>query len=183
MGLQPIPDCDTAGSAKAIAEMGDTTTGAIASIRAGKLYGLQIIQENLEDTGNNYTRFLVIQKTPVTVQTPSVLSGENWLNRRFLNNTLSTTNADMTHHSNISKTSIVFGFNGANSFTFIIYSFYVSARCRGWNRAGAHASARPHSHGYRPSRNGWTDCIQKTENLGRNKMHPRHRHQFHRQGI
>jgi len=51
---------DTAGSAKIIAAGGDPANLAIASKRAGQLYGLEILQENLADEEWNITRFFCI---------------------------------------------------------------------------------------------------------------------------
>ena len=51
---------DTAGSAKMIAAEGDSAKLAIASKRAGELYGLQILKENLADEEWNITRFFCI---------------------------------------------------------------------------------------------------------------------------
>lgn len=51
---------DTAGSAKIIAAGADRTKLAIASKRAGELYGLEILQENLADEEWNITRFFCI---------------------------------------------------------------------------------------------------------------------------
>jgi prephenate dehydratase len=51
---------DTAGSAKMIAAEKDPTKLAIASKRAGELYGLEILQENLADEEWNITRFFCI---------------------------------------------------------------------------------------------------------------------------
>ncbi|MEE9904630.1 MAG: prephenate dehydratase [Chlorobium sp.] len=51
---------DTAGSAKMIAAEGDPSKLAIASKRAGELYGLEILQENLADEEWNITRFFCI---------------------------------------------------------------------------------------------------------------------------
>jgi len=51
---------DTAGSAKMIAAEGDRSKLAIASKRAGELYGLEILQENLADEEWNITRFFCI---------------------------------------------------------------------------------------------------------------------------
>jgi len=51
---------DTAGSAKMIAAEKDPGKLAIASKRAGELYGLEILQENLADEEWNITRFFCI---------------------------------------------------------------------------------------------------------------------------
>ena len=51
---------DTAGSAKMIASEQDPTKLAIASQRAGELYGLEILQQNLADEEWNITRFFCI---------------------------------------------------------------------------------------------------------------------------
>jgi prephenate dehydratase len=51
---------DTAGSAKIIAADKDPSKLAIASKRAGELYGLEILQENLADEEWNITRFFCI---------------------------------------------------------------------------------------------------------------------------
>ena len=39
---------------------GDATLGAVSSKLAGEIYGLQVVAANIEDQGNNITRFLVI---------------------------------------------------------------------------------------------------------------------------
>src|SRR3972149_792683 len=50
----------TALAAQMAAE--DSSTAAIASIAAASLYDLRVIEKNIEDNSNNYTRFLVIGK-------------------------------------------------------------------------------------------------------------------------
>jgi len=57
-----IPTYDTAGSAKRIKEEGLKGSAAIASKRAAKIYGLEILAEGIETNPNNYTRFFVISK-------------------------------------------------------------------------------------------------------------------------
>jgi prephenate dehydratase len=54
---------DTAGSVKMLKESGERTTAAIASHRAAEIYGMQILEEGIEDNVENYTRFLAISKT------------------------------------------------------------------------------------------------------------------------
>ena len=62
LGLKPIVAADTAGSARDIAERGDKTVAAIASRLAAKIYGLDILQENVEDHAHSTTRFVVLSR-------------------------------------------------------------------------------------------------------------------------
>jgi prephenate dehydratase len=62
LGLQPIRSFDTAGAAQAVAEAGDRSRAAVASRTAGGLYGLDVLAENIEDRGDNRTRFLVLAR-------------------------------------------------------------------------------------------------------------------------
>ncbi|WP_315918539.1 prephenate dehydratase [Mesorhizobium sp. SP-1A] len=69
-GWKPIVAGDTAGAAKLVAEEGDRTMAALAPELAASLYGLDIIEENVEDTEDNITRFVVLSK------------GKDWAERR-----------------------------------------------------------------------------------------------------
>lgn len=60
--LQAVPTYDTAGSVKLIKAMRSRRVAAIASRRAAQLYSMQVISEGIEDSGVNYTRFLVLGK-------------------------------------------------------------------------------------------------------------------------
>ena len=60
--LDVIIMADTAGSAKFISEYGTTEDSAIASTLAADIYGLDIIDTNIQDTKNNTTRFLIMSK-------------------------------------------------------------------------------------------------------------------------
>ena len=62
LGLKPIVAADTAGSARDIAERGDKTVAAIASRLAAKIYGLDILAEDVEDEANSTTRFIVLSR-------------------------------------------------------------------------------------------------------------------------
>ncbi|HEY3102009.1 MAG TPA: prephenate dehydratase [Pyrinomonadaceae bacterium] len=54
---------DTAGSVARILERGDPTRAAIAGRRAAEKYGGVILREHLEDSSENYTRFLLLSTT------------------------------------------------------------------------------------------------------------------------
>jgi prephenate dehydratase len=59
-GIKAEQVYDTAGSVKMLKESGEQDTAAIASRRAAELYGMQILEEGIEDNPENYTRFLAI---------------------------------------------------------------------------------------------------------------------------
>jgi prephenate dehydratase/chorismate mutase len=52
---------DTAGSVARVVAEGDPTRGAIAGKRAAEQYGGVILREHLEDSSENYTRFLLLK--------------------------------------------------------------------------------------------------------------------------
>lgn len=58
--LKMVEDEDTAGSAKNIATNGTMGVAAICHADAAKLYGLEILENHIEDNPHNYTRFLVM---------------------------------------------------------------------------------------------------------------------------
>ena len=57
---------DTAGGAKLVAEQRLKNAGALASRRAAEVFGLQVIQEAVQDYEFNITRFFVIGGAPAT---------------------------------------------------------------------------------------------------------------------
>jgi len=59
---------NTAKSAEFVAQTNDKTKGAICSKLASDLFGLSIIKENIQDSGNdNMTIFIVIAKKPIEI--------------------------------------------------------------------------------------------------------------------
>lgn len=55
-----IPFHNTAISAKYISELNDKSKAAIASLRAAKIYGLDVIQKEINDKDNNHTKFIIV---------------------------------------------------------------------------------------------------------------------------
>lgn len=58
--MKLVEDEDTAGSAKWIAENNLEGTAAICHADAAALYGLKVLDNNIEDNKHNFTRFLVL---------------------------------------------------------------------------------------------------------------------------
>ena len=54
---------DTAGSVKQLVELRDHHAAAIASAAAAEYYGAQILQADIEDNPENYTRFFLVTRT------------------------------------------------------------------------------------------------------------------------
>ncbi len=73
-GISPRADVDTAGAAKRVADSGDKSLAAIASHLAAKIYGLEVLETNIEDENHNTTRFLTLAKEP---QIPAQNEREN----------------------------------------------------------------------------------------------------------
>lgn len=62
-GWKGVVAGDTAGAAKLVSEIGDRTMAALAPRLAAELYGLDILEENVEDTDTNVTRFVVLTRS------------------------------------------------------------------------------------------------------------------------
>lgn len=60
--ITPKPFGDTAGAAKMISEKQKRWVAAVASSLAGELYGLNILEENIQDQDWNTTKFLIVVK-------------------------------------------------------------------------------------------------------------------------
>ena len=59
-GIVPLSYADTAGAAAHVAERGDANIAAIAPPLAAELYGLRIVDNDVEDAADNTTRFLLL---------------------------------------------------------------------------------------------------------------------------
>lgn len=59
-GWEARPYSNTATAARMVAEKGDPSVAAIASEEAGHIYGLDILEKNIQSVDNNSTRFIVI---------------------------------------------------------------------------------------------------------------------------
>jgi prephenate dehydratase len=64
LGLKPIVRPDTAGAAAEVAQRGDRSIAAVASSLAAEIYGLDILQSDIEDAEHNTTRFVILSRTP-----------------------------------------------------------------------------------------------------------------------
>ncbi len=61
-GIRPVSYPDTAGAAARVAELGEPHVAAIAPRMAAELYGLEVIEDGLEDEAHNMTRFVVLAR-------------------------------------------------------------------------------------------------------------------------
>jgi prephenate dehydratase len=64
LGVATHVHADTAGAAAEVAQRGDAAHAAIASELAAKIYGLDILEHDLQDADHNTTRFLVLSPEP-----------------------------------------------------------------------------------------------------------------------
>ena len=59
-----VPCANTAVAARQVAESGDLHAAAIASHSCTALYGLNCLNDRIQDSDNNYTRFICISRQP-----------------------------------------------------------------------------------------------------------------------
>ena len=72
-GIVPLSHADTAGAAAFVAEKADPKLAAIAPAIAAELYGLEIVENNVEDSADNMTRFVILAGEPLD---PDALEAE-----------------------------------------------------------------------------------------------------------
>lgn len=63
-GIRVIPCDNTAMAAKMVAESGNRHAAAISSHPCAALYGLKCIDDRIQNSDNNYTRFICVTKDP-----------------------------------------------------------------------------------------------------------------------
>ncbi len=68
-GIVPMSYADTAGAAAFVKEEGDPAACAIAPKLAAELYGLDIVEDAVEDAHDNTTRFVVLARAPLDPDT------------------------------------------------------------------------------------------------------------------
>lgn len=60
MGITPVEAFDTAGAARAVAGSGDPGRAAVAPARAAEVYDLSILRNDIQDSEDNRTRFVLL---------------------------------------------------------------------------------------------------------------------------
>lgn len=63
-GIAPVTFPDTAAAAAAVAEAGDRNLAALAPSIAAGIYGLKVVEQNVADSEDNTTRFVVLAREP-----------------------------------------------------------------------------------------------------------------------
>ena len=69
-GIDTEDASNTAVAAKIVADANDKTLGAIASVETAEIYGLKVLEANINKSGENTTRFAVLSK--VQANSPSL---------------------------------------------------------------------------------------------------------------
>ena len=70
-GVEVVAVYDTAGAAKMVRDGGLADAAAVASRRAGEVFGLTVLRESIQDFADNITRFCVIAKRRPRSPTPT----------------------------------------------------------------------------------------------------------------
>ncbi|WP_455466330.1 prephenate dehydratase [Bartonella sp. B39] len=69
-GWAPVTSADTAGAAKFIKKDAKRSQAALAPLIAAELYGLDILEKNVEDSPHNITRFVILSRSQKRVPKP-----------------------------------------------------------------------------------------------------------------
>jgi len=68
--MKSVAFYDTAGSVKQLVELSDHRAGAIASAAAAHFYGAKILESDIEDNPENFTRFFLVRPKGESVADP-----------------------------------------------------------------------------------------------------------------
>ena len=71
-GMESFAFYDTAGSVKQLVELRDRHAAAIASEAAASYYGAEILQADIEDNPENFTRFFLVRRAGDAIPDPDV---------------------------------------------------------------------------------------------------------------
>jgi prephenate dehydratase len=64
-GIIPVAYADTAAAAAYVADSDDLGAAAIAPPIAAEIYGLELLRDNIQDSDDNMTRFVVLSRQPL----------------------------------------------------------------------------------------------------------------------
>ena len=66
--ITPVPSWDTAGAARAVMQAGDPSRAAAGSRRAADRFGLELLQDRIEDRPDTQMRFLAVATSPAPLK-------------------------------------------------------------------------------------------------------------------
>ncbi len=66
--IEAVPCSNTAAAAKAVAEEGDMSAAALANEECAALYGLDILNTDVQNERNNITRFILLSSAPAAYE-------------------------------------------------------------------------------------------------------------------
>jgi prephenate dehydratase len=64
MNVAQLTTVDTAGAAREVRDLADPREAALAPLLAAEIYGLDVLKENMADSADNTTRFIVLCASP-----------------------------------------------------------------------------------------------------------------------
>ena len=73
-GMESESYMSTSSAAKKVAEEDDISQGAIASTRAAKIFGLDVLKESINFENSNYTRFIIVTNQKVFLSNANKIS-------------------------------------------------------------------------------------------------------------
>ena len=73
-GWKQVSLANTAVSARKVKDDNDITQAAVASVRAAEIYGLEVLQEDINTQSNNTTRFVIVSKRKMFTHDADVIS-------------------------------------------------------------------------------------------------------------